>query len=769
MSSVHLIPENQICRLCYSRNTETDTVDIYSEKGKERDYLGKINRYLYLRVTETDAHPKTICWMCSNQLNTFHKFYEKINQIQKSVLKGDYEQNVLVPHFEPTFDKISSSEVEIFEGGCDDDTVEVVVLNADDNFDDIDQHFQIEIQGEEPLADESAVEKEVDDKLVLQNVLKKAKKNVQNSTRQTRSFNSKSLKTNKNSSQVQPYHDVGAIVVKEEECIPTASCSTSDIENVIYYEMDGSAEPDVPPPSKKRRGRPKIKVEDSETEYNNHMVLPVKRNTRSKQTAILRKTNDLPLHDEDEEESDYEFPARDSDNEDWPAQTTLDDFPNKIIENGLLLVKGKKLMSMICKYYKLECDLCEQKTRFKYLRELFSHYANEHKEEGYVTCCQSKLYRYPAIIMHMARHIQPDAFKCQICGYMVTRPRFLQSHEQTHLPEDQKPYACDECPKRFVWKGALMIHKIQHQPRDQRKLYVCHICGKVYDTPGGLSTHKKLIHSDKKPSSNVCHVCAKKFATRTGLNEHMSTIHQPRERDQLQCPHCGKWLMNQRCLKSHMILHSDTVLKCNKCEYTTKKHVLLNRHLVTQHSDLKPFKCDQCGKSFKLKRALTVHISQHTTEQKTFKCTFCERTFNSSTNFYTHRKNIHPKELQALKDRKMELQRQKRIKAGIEEPETYEVIEMAEESIEDDVSIESSGQHMTMRTDESHEEYVISTDDSSGIRILDASQIDERTLTKLISGDYETMDDDNGDRVDPLVLNIEIDESGQSKVNLKLN
>lgn len=129
------------------------------------------------------------------------------------------------------------------------------------------------------------------------------------------------------------------------------------------------------------------------------------------------------------------------------------------------------------------------------------------------------------------------------------------------------------------------------------------------------------------------------------------------------------------------------------------------------------------------------------------------------------RKNIHPKELQALKDRKMELQRQKRIKAGIEEPETYEVIEMAEESIEGD------GQHITMRTDENHEEYVISTDDASGIRILDASQIDERTLTKLISGDYETMDDDNGggDPVDPLVLNIEIDESGQSKVNLKLH
>lgn len=88
--------ENQICRLCYSRNTETDTVDIYSEKGKDRDYLGKINRYLYLRVTEIDTYPKTICWMCSNQLNTFHKFYEKVS-ILRIFIRQNKLKNVAFP------------------------------------------------------------------------------------------------------------------------------------------------------------------------------------------------------------------------------------------------------------------------------------------------------------------------------------------------------------------------------------------------------------------------------------------------------------------------------------------------------------------------------------------------------------------------------------------------------------------------------------------------------------------------------------------------
>lgn len=45
------------------------------------------------------------------------------------------------------------------------------------------------------------------------------------------------------------------------------------------------------------------------------------------------------------------------------------------------------------------------------LNDLFEHYGVTHNESGYVECCQTKLFRYPAIIMHMARHLQPDAFK----------------------------------------------------------------------------------------------------------------------------------------------------------------------------------------------------------------------------------------------------------------------------------------------------------------------------------------------------------------------
>lgn len=51
-----------------------------------------------------------------------------------------------------------------------------------------------------------------------------------------------------------------------------------------------------------------------------------------------------------EGKSDNEFPARDSDNEDWPSSNTLGEFPTEIIKDGLLLIKGKELMSIICRY-----------------------------------------------------------------------------------------------------------------------------------------------------------------------------------------------------------------------------------------------------------------------------------------------------------------------------------------------------------------------------------------------------------------------------------
>lgn len=81
--------------------------------------------------------------------------------------------------------------------------------------------------------------------------------------------------------------------------------------------------------------------------------------------------------------------------------------------------------------------------------------------------------------LHMARHLQPDAFECPECKKMLTCPKILRYHLQNHLPESERPLECSQCPRRFSYSSALVAHSISHQPESQRAAHVCDECGKV--------------------------------------------------------------------------------------------------------------------------------------------------------------------------------------------------------------------------------------------------------------------------------------------------
>lgn len=220
----------------------------------------------------------------------------------------------------------------------------------------------------------------------------------------------------------------------------------------------------------------------------------------------------------------------------------------------------------------------------------------------------------------------------------------------------------------------MKSHLINHQPESERKKFICLICNRKYQTAGSLASHRKSHEDKSSKSRNLCEICSKSFSTLTSYKEHLITHSEDSEKLQLKCPDCDKWLKNQRCLKSHRMLHNNVDFLCNMCDYVTKKEKLLKNHVITRHSDLRPFSCDECGKAFKVKRALTIHKAQsHSERSSTGKtCEFCNRSFASSTNYYTHRKNLHGAELQKILDKKQESERIKRIQIGLESPATHE-------------------------------------------------------------------------------------------------
>jgi hypothetical protein len=345
------------------------------------------------------------------------------------------------------------------------------------------------------------------------------------------------------------------------------------------------------------------------------------------------------------------------------TQINLEGFPNELIKDGKLIVKGKELSKLIARFYQLECTLCSVSKKFRKLTVMLNHFKNQHSMKGFVSCCGIKIVKLRQIAMHMCRHIQPEAFTCSICNKLLTCPKILQYHVQNHLPEHERSLACPEpgCSRRFSYQSALTTHSITHLAEEDRTTYDC--CGRKFMTAGRLTAHINTVHSKvatKKEFS--CEKCSKRFLCKSNLAYHLTT-HKDFEY-QVQCKLCDKWLKNKICLRKHMTIHSEIRHSCDICEYSAVNRQCLINHKKIQHSDIKPYHCSICLKSFKLKNTLTNHMNAQHNGIRKYSCEFCQRTFVSSgnckffkvsTNFpcltlfpftdYSHRKRMHANEL----------------------------------------------------------------------------------------------------------------------------
>ncbi|XP_317816.4 zinc finger protein 317 [Anopheles gambiae] len=328
------------------------------------------------------------------------------------------------------------------------------------------------------------------------------------------------------------------------------------------------------------------------------------------------------------------------------------DFP-PMIKDGRMIVHGEELEKCLAAYYGLACELCHQRN-WATIGELFAHHRAAHGREGFVNCCGRTIEKKSQMAMHMAKHVQPEAFECPICKKMMTTPRILKAHMQNHLPEEERPLKCDLCPRRFSYVSALLIHASTHREENEGKCayHLCHSCGRAFRSGDKLAEHIALSHrTDGTSNCVMCDTCGKKFISKSNLNYHLTT-HQPKVLHQVQCEHCGKWLKNKLCLRKHMLQHSQVRHACDQCDYTTINVQSLQNHRRVQHTDEKPFVCPTCGKSFKVKSNLREHLAQHRQGQK-YSCEFCSRKFTSKSNYYCHRKRMHPNELE-LERRKKE-------------------------------------------------------------------------------------------------------------------
>ncbi|XP_044256965.1 zinc finger protein 771-like [Tribolium madens] len=231
--------------------------------------------------------------------------------------------------------------------------------------------------------------------------------------------------------------------------------------------------------------------------------------------------------------------------------------------------------------------------------------------------------------------------------------------EEVSDSEDKyrKPYLCPSCPRSFTSELALQNHTWNHSPPIKRIL-------NSHDN--WLETEEKETEENDASTNNddddnieefaisrfSCPICGKEISTKGNLKVHLET-HRPKGK--YGCDICGRIFKTQCNLYRHKEYHGGIQYPCGVCGRVYPTNSTLRAHSIT-HSDLRPHKCPLCDKTFKRNQDLKFHINQHT-GARPYQCPYCPKAFASSGNCFSHRKRMHPIEVERDRERAAKIMR----------------------------------------------------------------------------------------------------------------
>ncbi|XP_061389720.1 transcription factor grauzone-like [Musca vetustissima] len=394
---------------------------------------------------------------------------------------------------------------------------------------------------------------------------------------------------------------------------------------------------------KTRKKRTKTKI-DIRKEDN--AKVPKKRGRKPKNTEVHDKSTENVIKNS---ENNIDFPSYGDNSQDGHLSSSVggDTDDNSVggkapSKNGTKAGKRRtqEIDEFIAQWKQdLECVVCGQ--LYPNLTSLRKHFREHHpNQKCYITCCQRKLRHRFHIEEHIRIHLDPNAFKCDICGKCCTTSRSLNSHKlEKHTAEGrERIFECPICQKRFAKKTVLKCHIETHKTGTD---YVCSQCGKGFATEQRRKVHERTVHNVDR----VCDQCGKTIHGIYALKQHLLE-HQGIKKPKWPCDICNAQLYSHSSLKRHkQVAHNDgsTVYVCGECGKIAATETALRSHKKYVHQAERKHKCTICDKAFKVAVVLREHMATHTGEDL-YTCPHCPKTFKVSSNMHHHRKKAHPKE-----------------------------------------------------------------------------------------------------------------------------
>lgn len=197
-------------------------------------------------------------------------------------------------------------------------------------------------------------------------------------------------------------------------------------------------------------------------------------------------------------------------------------------------------------------------------------------------------------------------YRCDICiDSAFKSEEGLKAHLELHNPSQKKlesmPFACNLCEQRFGLEKMLESHLRNHE---KGLVECCQTCGRTLKKDQ-MSKHQ-MIHNGEKPF--MCEVCGKKFIYKHAVTDHMKVHSVPG--GELECEKCGLKTTRRQIMSLHSkrckykYKGSDPVYRCSYCGMEFDKLSGRSKHIRNEHVG---FRCVRCSVQFNCYSHLKQH------------------------------------------------------------------------------------------------------------------------------------------------------------------
>lgn len=91
---------------------------------------------------------------------------------------------------------------------------------------------------------------------------------------------------------------------------------------------------------------------------------------------------------------------------------------------------------------------------------------------------------------------------CPICNSNIENKRLLDAHMRQNHPNDENPFGCTKCSKRFGSIMKLKRHESVHLPEELKLTHQCSMCPKRFSKLVNVQAHIRAIHTGER--SFIC-------------------------------------------------------------------------------------------------------------------------------------------------------------------------------------------------------------------------------------------------------------------------